>query len=89
VMRCDLFDGTGPTPVTSELVLLGPLGTASFRLFGPDPAVEEPGTGRILGFQPGDVVTGAQALDAAGNVIAEEPVADIEDVAGLGDGPVN
>ncbi|MEJ7705267.1 MAG: ABC transporter permease [Geodermatophilaceae bacterium] len=89
VMRCDVHEGEGPTPITSELVVLGPPGSVSFRLLGPSPAVEEPGNGRILSVQPVDGVTGVQALDAAGNMIAEEPVAGVQDISDAGDGPVN
>lgn len=89
VMRCDLHDGSGPTPFDSELVVLGPTGGASFRALGLNATDEQSQSGRVLTVHPGDSITGVQVLDEAGNVIAEEPVGGVQDVSDAGSGPGN
>lgn len=89
VMRCDLYEGSGRKLITSELVILGPTRSTSFRLAGQDRTVEGSGGGRTVSGQPADGVTSVQALDEAGTVLAEAPVSGVEDVTDRGDGPVN
>lgn len=80
VMRSNFYDGSGPTPVAQELTILGPVGSASFTVSGLAATDEQSPDGRILRVHPGADVTGVQARDAAGTVLAEEPVGDVQDV---------
>lgn len=89
VMRSDFYDGSGPTPFDSELVVLGPVGSASFRVDGVNPNDQQTQDGRVLRIHPGEDVTSVQALDADGTVLADEAVGGVADVRDLGDGPAD
>ncbi|CAN5150844.1 hypothetical protein BH20ACT5_BH20ACT5_08260 [soil metagenome] len=86
VMRCDLYEGNGRTPIGSELAILGPVGTEAFRLDDETVTLEATTASvRYLGVDPVNDIAGVQALDGAGSVIAEEPVAGVQDVSDIGD----
>ncbi|MGI8901008.1 MAG: hypothetical protein ACR2HA_08755 [Nocardioides sp.] len=87
VMRSDFYDGSGPIPFDSELVVLGPVGSATFQVGGIDPNDEQTQDGRIVRIHPGENVNSVQALDADGTVLADGTVGGVADVRDLGDGP--
>lgn len=89
VMRSDFYDGSGPTPFDSEVVVLGPTGSATFRVAGVAPEDEQTQDGRVLRIHPGEDVTSVQALDADGTVIAEGVVGGVTDVGDHGAGPAD